>query len=233
MRRRVRRRSVGPKRPPAHAGRGRCRRPGLRVMWWSCRHVSQPIGGAGIREIGTTAAARARDRFKNARARRSVRSLQTPPASFRAAGPRSVGRTQPVATVATNAPEEILPMFFHDKRLQYNAKPDRPDPLYAKKLQEVLGGQWGEISVFMMYLFQGWNCRGPSKYRDMLLDIGTEEIAHVEMLSTMICRLLEGATADHQEAAGKSNSVVGAILGGTNPKDAIIAAAANPQHWIV
>ncbi|HYG36791.1 MAG TPA: manganese catalase family protein, partial [Clostridia bacterium] len=38
-------------------------------------------------------------------------------------------------------------MFFHDKHLQYNAKPDRPDPLYAMKLQEVIGGQWGEMSV--------------------------------------------------------------------------------------
>ena len=44
-------------------------------------------------------------------------------------------------------------------------------PLFAKMLQEPLGGQWGEISVMMTYLFQGWNCRGPQKYRDMLLDI--------------------------------------------------------------
>ena len=82
-------------------------------------------------------------------------------------------------------------MFFHTKHLQYHAMPERPDPLYAKKLQEVLGGQWGEISVMMTYLFQGWNCRGPAKYKDMILDIGTEEIAHVEMLATMIARLLE------------------------------------------
>ena len=67
-------------------------------------------------------------------------------------------------------------MFFHDKRLQYNAKPAKPDPAYARKLQEVLGGKWGEITVTMQYLFQGWNCRGPAKYRDMLLSIGTEEI---------------------------------------------------------
>src|SRR5215218_7675936 len=106
-----------------------------------------------------------------------------------------------------------MSMFFHDKRLQYNAKPDRPDPLYARKLQEVLGGQWGEITVAMQYLFQGWNCRGPAKYRDMLLDIGTEEIAHVEMLATMIGRLLEGAPVEDQEKAVRTNPVVGAILG--------------------
>lgn len=67
-----------------------------------------------------------------------------------------------------------MPIFFHVKELQYRAKPDRPDPVYAKKLQEVLDGQYGEISVMMQYLFQGWNCCGEKKYRDMLLDIDTE-----------------------------------------------------------
>jgi Mn-containing catalase len=124
-------------------------------------------------------------------------------------------------------------MFFHDKRLQYHCKPDRPDPLFACKLQEVLGGQWGEISVFMQYLFQAWNCRGPQKYRDMLLDIGTEEIGHVEMLATMIAQLLEGADADTTEAVAKSSSAVQAVLGGSSPKDMMMAAAMNPQAQIV
>lgn len=113
-------------------------------------------------------------------------------------------------------------MFFHDKHLQYNAKPDNPDPIYAKKLQEVLGGQWGEISVMMTYLFQGWNCRGPQKYRDMLLDIGTEEIAHVEMLATMIGRLLDNAPVAMQEDAAK-NPVLNAVLGGMNPQHVIVS----------
>ena len=52
-------------------------------------------------------------------------------------------------------------MFFHVEELQYQARPERPDPLYAKKLQEMLGGQIGEMTVMMAYLFQGWNCRGP------------------------------------------------------------------------
>lgn len=122
-------------------------------------------------------------------------------------------------------------MFHRSRRLQYNAKPDRPDPLYAKKLQEVLGGQWGEISVMMTYLFQGWNCRGPDKYRDMILDIGTEEIAHVEMLATMIARLLEGASPAEQQA-GASNPIVGAIMGGTSVREALMGGM-NPQHLIV
>lgn len=124
-------------------------------------------------------------------------------------------------------------MYFHDKHLQYHAKPERPDPLYAMKLQEVIGGQWGEMSVALQYLFQGWNCRGPAKYRDMILDIGAEEIGHIEMLATMVARLLEGADAETTESVAKSNSAVGAIMGGTSPKDMIASAAMNPQHLIV
>ena len=112
-------------------------------------------------------------------------------------------------------------MFYHVKRLQYHAKPERPDPVYAKKLQEVLGGAFGEITVMMQYLFQGWNCRGPAKYRDLLLDVGTEEMAHVEMLATMIARLLEGSPID-QDAAASENPVVGAVLGGMSPQHAIV-----------
>jgi Mn-containing catalase len=124
-------------------------------------------------------------------------------------------------------------MFQRVKRMQYHARPERPDPLYAKKLQELIGGQWGEMSVMNQYLFQGWNCRGPAKYRDMLLDIATEEIGHVEMLATMVCRLLESSSTEDQEATAKSSGVLGALLGGTDPKDMIMAAAMNPQHAIV
>lgn len=122
-------------------------------------------------------------------------------------------------------------MFFRTAHMQYHAKPTKPDPVYAVKLQEVLGGQWGEISVMMTYLFQGWNCRGPQKYRDMILDIGTEEIAHVEMLATMIARLLEASPVEAEQAAAK-NSIIGAALGGSNLQDVIVAGM-DPQHAIV
>jgi len=122
-------------------------------------------------------------------------------------------------------------MFFHVKELQYQAAPERPDPIYAKKLQEILGGQFGEMTVMMAYLFQGWNCRGPEKYRDMLLDIGTEEIAHVEMLSVMISRLLEGAPLGLQEQAIADSPTVAAAMGGTDMRDAM-AVGMNPQHAI-
>src|SRR3954466_11949380 len=122
-------------------------------------------------------------------------------------------------------------MFVRQRKLQYHAKPDRPDPLFAKMLQEPLGGQWGEISVMMTYLFQGWSCRGPQKYRDMIMDIGTEEIGHVEMLATMIARLLETSPVEAQEDMAK-NSLVGAMMGGARIEDAIVAGM-NPQHLIV
>ncbi|MCR6472283.1 manganese catalase family protein [Bacillus safensis] len=114
-------------------------------------------------------------------------------------------------------------MFYHIKELQYEAKPSKPDPLYAKKLQEVLGGQYGEISVMMQYLFQGFNCRADQKYRDLLFDIGTEEIGHVEMLATMIARLLDKAPVKEQEQAYQSDPALAAVMGGMNPQHAIVA----------
>ncbi|WP_151733578.1 manganese catalase family protein [Paenibacillus tengchongensis] len=113
-------------------------------------------------------------------------------------------------------------MFYHIKELQYRAKPEKPDPVYARKLQEVLGGQFGEMSVMMQYLFQGFNCRAEQKYRDMLLDIGTEEIGHVEMLCTMIAQLLDGAPAAELDAAAQ-DPLIAAVLGGTNPQHLIVS----------
>jgi Mn-containing catalase len=122
-------------------------------------------------------------------------------------------------------------MFFRARHLQCNAKPQAPGPVHAKKLQEILGGQWGEISVMMSYLFQGWNRRAPAKHRDMILDIGTEETAHVAMIATMIARLLERSPVEAQEGAAK-NSLVGTIMGGGRIENVILAGM-NPQHAIV
>lgn len=113
-------------------------------------------------------------------------------------------------------------VFYHVKALQYHAKPERPDPLFAKQLQEVLGGQFGEITVALQYLFQGWNVRGNGKYKDLLMDTGAEELAHIEMLATMIARLLEGAPVGDLETAAK-DPIIGAILGGMNPQHAIVS----------
>jgi Mn-containing catalase len=84
-------------------------------------------------------------------------------------------------------------MFYHDRKLQYTVRVEDPNPAFARMLQQALGGIEGEIRVCLQYLFQAWNSRGPSKYRDLLLETGTEEIAHCEMLATAIAMNLEGA----------------------------------------
>jgi len=114
-------------------------------------------------------------------------------------------------------------VFYHIKELQYESKPSRPDPVYAKKLQEVLGGQFGEITVMMQYLFQGFNSRADAKYRDLCLDLGTEEMGHVEMLATLIARLLDNAPVKEQEEAFASNPVLAAVMGGMNPQHVIVS----------
>jgi len=69
-----------------------------------------------------------------------------------------------------------------------------------------------------------------------LFDTGTEEIAHIEMLCTMIARLLDNAPVNMQEAAAQ-NPVVAAIMGGMNPQHAIVSglgampADSNGNHW--
>jgi Mn-containing catalase len=122
-------------------------------------------------------------------------------------------------------------MFFRVKETAFHCTPEKPDPIFARQLQEVLGGQWGEISVMLGYLMQGWNCRAPGKYKDMIMDIGTEEIGHVEMLATCIARLLEKSPVETQEHAAK-DGLVGAVLGGAKIQD-VIMAGMNPQHAIV
>src|ERR1700753_3927894 len=91
------------------------------------------------------------------------------------------------------------------------------------KLQELIGGQFGELTVTMQYLFQGWNCRMPGKYKDLIMDIATEEIGHVEMIATMIARLLEGAPATATAKAAADAPVVRAVVGGMDPQQAIVA----------
>ncbi len=118
-------------------------------------------------------------------------------------------------------------MFFHKKELQFEAKPTKADPLMAKKIQELIGGQYGEMTVMMQYLFQGWSVRGNEKYKDLLLDIGTEEIGHVEMLATMVARLLDGAPLKDQEKA-MADPAIAAVLSGMNPQHAIVSGL-NPR----
>ena len=116
-------------------------------------------------------------------------------------------------------------MFFHKQETQFKAVPDHSDALLGRKMQELIGGQYGEISVMMQYLFQGWNVKMPGKYKDMLLDIGTEEIGHVEMLATMVARLLEKAPLGPLENQVVADPTVAAVVGGMDVQHAIVAGA--------
>jgi Mn-containing catalase len=108
-------------------------------------------------------------------------------------------------------------MFYHDGKLQYHVRVDKPNPHFAKMLQQAIGGIEGEIRVALQYLFQAWGCRGPAKYRDMLLETGTEELAHIEMLATAVALNLEGAPTETKSNFAM-HPVVGAVMGGMDPR---------------
>lgn len=114
-------------------------------------------------------------------------------------------------------------MFYHDGKLQYHVRVDKPNPQFAKLLQQAIGGIEGEIRVCMQYLFQAWNSRGPQKYRDMLLETGTEEISHIEMLATAVCLNLEGSSTAVKDEMAASNPMVEAVMGGRDPRHILSA----------
>ena len=113
-------------------------------------------------------------------------------------------------------------MYYFDKRLQYPVKVEKPDPIFARQLQQAIGGVEGEIRVCLQYFFQAWGARGPAKYRDVLLNTATEEISHIEMLSTAVALNLENAPATMQESSVQANPIVGAVMsGGERPRHVI------------
>lgn len=114
-------------------------------------------------------------------------------------------------------------MFFHDSQLQFEVRVERPNPLFAKMLQQAIGGIEGEIRVCLQYLFQAWGARGPAKYKQMLLETGTEEIGHIEMLSTAVALNLQNAPLAMQEQAAQQNPMVNAILGGMDARHILSA----------
>ena len=86
-------------------------------------------------------------------------------------------------------------MFISVNQLANQLPKDKPDNLAANVLQEGLGGQFGEMRTMMQYLFQNFNFRGKAKpYQDLIKSVASEEIGHVELISTTIGMLLEGST---------------------------------------
>lgn len=113
-------------------------------------------------------------------------------------------------------------MFYTDGKLQFPVRVDKPDPLFARALQQAIGGVEGEIRVAMQYFFQACGARGNPKFRDLLMNTAAEELGHIEMLATAVALNLEGAPLSEKEAMSK-DPVSSMVLGGINMKNILSA----------
>jgi Mn-containing catalase len=77
-------------------------------------------------------------------------------------------------------------MYHHIKKLMYTVKVGTPDVGFGNMLLEQFGGANGELAAAMQYTIQGWNCVDDLARRDLLLDIGTEELSHLEVVGALI-----------------------------------------------
>ena len=75
-------------------------------------------------------------------------------------------------------------MYHHIKKLMYTVQVGTPDPKFGNMLLEQFGGANGELAAAMQYSIQGLNCDDPER-KDMLMDIGTEELSHLEIVGTL------------------------------------------------
>jgi len=98
-------------------------------------------------------------------------------------------------------------LFKHEKPLLEIVKVERPNPQYAMMLQEQFGGADGELAAAMRYIGQSFRCKDPG-IKDLLMDIGTEELSHMEMIATAI-NLLNGSNLEIGEiGTGSVESMV-------------------------
>jgi Mn-containing catalase len=75
-------------------------------------------------------------------------------------------------------------MYHHVKKLMYTVRVDTPDPSFGNMLLEQFGGANGELAAAMQYSIQGLNCEDPER-KDLLMDIGTEELSHLEVVGSL------------------------------------------------
>lgn len=91
-------------------------------------------------------------------------------------------------------------MFMHNKRLQYTVRVSEPNPALASLLLEQFGGPDGELAAAMRYFTQGLAEDDPGR-KDMLLDIATEELSHLEVIGSIVAMLTKSAKGQLAEAA--------------------------------
>ena len=75
-------------------------------------------------------------------------------------------------------------MYHHVKKLMFTVRVDEPDPRFGNMLLEQFGGANGELAAAMQYSIQGLNCEDPDG-KDLLMDIGTEELSHLEVVGCL------------------------------------------------
>ena len=98
-------------------------------------------------------------------------------------------------------------MWKYDKKLEYPINIKKKDLKMAKAMLAQYGGPDGEFTAAMRYLNQRYTMPDERGYA-LLNDIGTEEMAHVEMIATMVKALMKGATPDELAAAGLTGQYV-------------------------
>jgi Mn-containing catalase len=90
-------------------------------------------------------------------------------------------------------------MYHHVKKLMYTVRVDDADPRFGNMLLEQFGGANGELAAAMQYSVQGLNCDDPER-KDLLMDIGTEELSHLEIVGALARLHLKPMKFDRQSA---------------------------------
>jgi Mn-containing catalase len=81
----------------------------------------------------------------------------------------------------------------------YTVNVGQPDPMFGRMLLEQFGGANGELAAAMQYTIQGFACDDPAR-KDMLMDIGTEELSHLEIIGTLAKMHLRPLKTDREAA---------------------------------
>ena len=92
-------------------------------------------------------------------------------------------------------------MWSYEKKLQYPVNIKNPNPKYAQIIMEQYGGPDGEASAALRYLTQRYG-QPYNEVKGMLTDIGTEELAHMEMICAMVHQLTRNLTPEEINASG-------------------------------
>ena len=92
-------------------------------------------------------------------------------------------------------------MWAYEKRLQYPVNIKNPNPKLAKLIITQLGGPDGETGAAMRYLSQRYSMPY-SKVKATLTDIGTEELAHMEIVSAIVYQLTRNLTPEQIKQSG-------------------------------